>query len=59
MEIGSVFCCDDAYYDCSSNTFMFPLAVGDDVWAQHRGTAGDLVDVTYGNNFAGVLLHPA
>ena len=57
-EMGTVLCGDDAYHDCSSNTFMFPLAVGDDVWVQHRGTVGDLIDITYGNNFAGVLLHP-
>ena len=46
-------------YQCSSNTFVFPLEVNDDVWVQHKGTAGNYISVSYnGNNFAGILIHP-
>ena len=58
-EMGAVLGGDTGYRSCSSSTFIFPLVENDDVWVQHK-TRGDYISVFYtGNNFAGVLIHPA
>ena len=45
VEMGVVLAGDTGYTACSSNTFIFPLEVGDDVWVQHRNTNGKKVQV--------------
>ena len=58
VEMGVVLAGDTAYVACSSNTFVFPLVSGDDVWVQHRNTTGDYLHGQFdGTNFAGTLIN--
>ena len=60
VEMGVVLAGDTSYTACSSNTFVFPLVSGDDVWIQHRGTTGDYLHAQFeGTNFAGTLINPS
>lgn len=56
-EMGTILGGSTGNGDCSSNTFVFPLLDGDDVWVQHK-YLGDILSVHWnGNNFAGFLIH--
>ena len=60
VEMGVVLAGDTDYWSCSSNTFIFPLDAGDDVWVQHRNTNGDYLHAQFdGTNFAGTLINPS
>lgn len=56
--IGRVLAGDDSYADCSSETTVTMLHAGDEVFVQHHGTYGDLVQSKESilDSFTGSLL---
>jgi len=56
--IGRILAGDDSYADCSSETTVAKLQAGDEVFLQHHGIHGDLLDTQDAllDSFTGALL---